>query len=88
MTSKYNTKKYHASAPMGRNIIAGTTVENKGKLILSKYKHIVCALNNYYLNPREKFEPGPGFEPHTSRYLAWRFTTWAILVQLTVQVKI
>ena len=29
----------------------------------SKYKPIVCALKNYNLNSREKFEPGPGFEP-------------------------
>ena len=26
----------------------------------SKYKPIVCALKNYNLNSREKFEPGPG----------------------------
>ena len=33
------TKKYHVFAPMGSfiiNIIAGTTVENKGKLILNE----------------------------------------------------
>ena len=27
------------------------------------------------LNSREKFEPGPGFEPRTPRSLAWRSTT-------------
>ena len=54
--------------------------------LTSKYKPIVCALKNYNLNSREKFEPGPGFEFRTSRSLAWRSTTWGILVQLTVQV--
>ena len=34
------------------------------------------------LNSREKFEPGPGFEPQTSRSLAWHSTTWTILAQL------
>ena len=33
---------------------------------------IVCALKNYNLNSREKFKPGPGFEPRTSSSLAWR----------------
>ena len=28
------------------------------------------------LNSREKFEPGPGFEPRTSISLAWRSTSW------------
>ena len=42
------------------HILDGTMVENKGKLILSKYKPIVCALKNYNLNSGEKFEPGPG----------------------------
>ena len=32
-------------------------------------------MKNYNLNPREKFESGPGFEPRTSRSLAWRSTT-------------
>ena len=41
----------------------------------SKYKPIFCALKNYNLNSREKFEPGPGFEPQTSRSLALRSTT-------------
>ena len=27
------------------------------------------------LNSTEKFKPGPGFEPRTSRSLAWRSTT-------------
>ena len=37
----------------------------KKKLIklTSKYNPIVCALKNYKLNSREKFEPGPGFQP-------------------------
>ena len=35
----------------------------------SKYKPIVCAFINYTLNSREKFEPGPGFEPWDSRFL-------------------
>ena len=38
--------------------------------LTSKYKPIVCALKNYNLNAREKFEPGPGFESRTSRSLA------------------
>ena len=42
-------------------------MENKGKLMLSKYKLTICALRNYNLNSREKFEPGPGFEPRTYR---------------------
>ena len=49
-------------------------VRNEGRLT-SKYKHIVCTLKNYNINSREKFEPGPGFEPRTSRSLAWRSTT-------------
>ena len=36
-----------------------------------KYKPIVCVFENYYLNSREKFEPGPGFAPRTSKSLAW-----------------
>ena len=28
--------------------------------LTSKYKPLVCALNDYNLNSREKFEPGPG----------------------------
>ena len=32
-------------------------------LVHIKYKPIVYALKNYNLNSREKFEPGPGFEP-------------------------
>ena len=43
--------------------------------LTSKYSPIVCALKNYNLNSREKFEPGPGFETQTSRSLAWRSTT-------------
>jgi hypothetical protein len=34
--------------------------------LTSKYKPIVYALKNYNLNPTEKFEPKPGFEPRTS----------------------
>ena len=49
-------------------------------VLKSKYKPIVSALKNYNLNSREKFEPGPGFEPRTSRSLAWR--------QIPVQVRI
>ena len=54
----------------------------------SKYKPIVCALKNYNLTSREKFKPGPGFELRTwtSRSLARRSATWAILVQLTAKV--
>ena len=47
-------------------------------------KHRQC----FDFKSREKFEPGPGFEPRTSRSLAWHSTTWSILVQLTVQVQI
>ena len=36
----------------------------------SKYKLIICAMKNYNLHPREKFEPEPGFEPRTFRSLA------------------
>ena len=43
--------------------------------LTSKHKPIVCALTNNNLNSGEKFEPGPGFEPQTSRSLAWRSTT-------------
>ena len=35
----------------------------------------MCALKNYKLDSIEKFEPGPGIEPRTSRSLAWRSTT-------------
>ena len=57
----------------GRSILLYTTP----KILLlnqttSQYKPIVCALKNYNLNSREKFEPGRGFEPRTSRFLAWR----------------
>ena len=42
-----------------------------------------CSSRDIYtyvnLNSREKFEPGPEFEPRTSRSLSWRSTTWAIL---------
>ena len=31
--------------------------------LTSKYKPIVCALENYNLNSKEKFEPGPGSNP-------------------------
>ena len=37
--------------------------------LTSKYKPIVCALKNYNLDSREKFKPGLGFEPLTSRPL-------------------
>ena len=52
----YSTKKYHVFAPMGRfqlesiylyfppssqHIIAGTTVKNKGKLILTVHYRII-----------------------------------------------
>ena len=37
-------------------------------------------MRNYNLKSREKFEPGPGFEPQNSRSLAWHSTIWAILV--------
>ena len=36
-------------------------------------------MKNYSLNSREKFEPGLGFEPRTSIFLAWHFTTWSYL---------
>ena len=35
--------------------------------LTSKYKPIVCALNNYNLNSRKNCEPGPVFEPRTSK---------------------
>ena len=38
--------------------------------LTSKYKPIICALKNYNLNSREKFEPGSGFEPHKGRFRA------------------
>ena len=38
----------------------------------SQYKPIVCVLKSYNLYSREKFEPGPGFEPRKSRSLAWK----------------
>ena len=52
-----NTNKYHVFAPMGRLQLksiylyfpAGTTVENKGKLILTKYYsdyHCTIIVNN------------------------------------------
>ena len=34
----------------------------------------------HYKISKEKFEPDPGFEPRTSKFLAQRSTTWAILV--------
>ena len=40
----------------------------------------------YDLDSREKFEIGPGFETLTYTSLSSYSTTWAILVQLTVQV--
>ena len=40
----------------------------------------VCSHIFILLNSREKFKPGPGFEPRTSRSLVWLSTTWAILV--------
>ena len=41
--------------------------------LLSENKLTICAFANlYYQIPREKFEPEPGFEPRTSRSLAWR----------------
>jgi len=43
--------------------------------LASKYELIIYALRNCNLNLREKFEPGPGFEPRTYRsQQAWRST--------------
>ena len=42
----------------------------------SKCKLTICALKNYNLISREKFKPWPGFEPRTSRSLAWHSTIW------------
>ena len=58
----------------------------KIELSANTVSFITCRHRLYILNPREKFEPGLGFEPWTSSSLAWCSTTWAILVQLTVQV--
>ena len=49
--------------------------ENNSIKLISKYKPRVCALKNYNLISIEKFEPGSGFEPRTSRSLVWRSTT-------------
>ena len=42
----------------------------------------------YYKISREKFEPEPGFETRTSRFLSRPFTTWAILVLMPAHVQI
>ena len=39
---------------------------------------------NFELNSKEKFEAGSKFELWTSRSLAWRSTTWAVLVQIWI----
>ena len=49
------------------------------KLVITK----IC-----YKISREKFEPEPGFEPRSSRFLARRSTTWAILVLMPAHVQI
>ena len=63
------------------------------RILVLKSPHDAITLSHYrykwdfFLNSREKFEPGQGFETQFSRSLAWRSTTWAILVLLTVQVQ-
>ena len=44
-------------------------------VISTDVSQVGVALFPLNLNSREKFEPGPGFEPRTSRSLAWRSTT-------------
>ena len=39
-----NTFKYHVFAPMGRFQLDGTTVENKGKLILMEDEYLFTML--------------------------------------------
>ena len=56
--------------------------------LISNYKLIVCGLRNYNFISKEKFEPGLGFEPWTSKSLVWCSTIWAIQVQLMVQIEI
>ena len=47
------------------------------KLLIVSYSSLYVGIL-YNLNSRENFEPGPEFEPQTSRSLAWRSVTWAI----------
>ena len=36
--------------------------------LISKYKNVICAWREFYLNSREKLEPRPEFEPRTSEF--------------------
>ena len=45
-------------------------------ILTSKYKPIVCALKNYNLNSKEKFEPGPGFKSQNSRKIYTCTVNW------------
>ena len=58
--------------------------------LLIETKPIVCLPWEilHYKISREKLAPELGFEPRTSRFLAWRSATWAILVLIPAHVQI
>ena len=77
-----NTKKYHVFAPMGRfqlesiylyfiYLIAGTTVENKGKLILT-----IVLDQQYFLERQQNTLPRRCFIVSHTQYLL--FDMWSL----------
>ena len=74
LTTYWKTVTNEGPPLTGSQQSAGSSAEDNIRnyeiKLTSEYTPPVCALKNYNLNSREKFEPGQRFESRTSRPLA------------------